>query len=361
MQQILSDVWQFSALQVLFLSYNQLTSIPSEIGSLSALQSLSLNNNQLTSIPSEIASLSALQSLDLNNNQLTSIPSEIGSLSVLQRLSLDNNPLRTPPPEIVAQGTKAILAFLRALPGPLDDYLASQQDALSPQHPVNQARKAITVFYSYDQEDEAYRKELGRHLSGLRSQQLIVDWHAGMIAPGMDRQHTESSYLEQADLILLLVSSHFMASEHLYGEELQRALQRHAEGTARVVPILLRPVDWTGAPFASLSLLPSTGEPISRWPDRDDAFLDVVQGIRRVIQELLSARLQGVQGHIEALHAHIDALKDPYARFERSLESVPGEHDRLKQASLDIEKEMAALQQKQLKLQRDMEDLSKRQ
>ena len=66
---------------------------------------------------------------------------------------------------------------------------------------------------------------------------------------------------------------------------MQQALQRHQEGQAFVIPILLRPLDWKYAPFAHLQILPSNAKPIVNWKNRDRAFVEVVAGIRRAIEE----------------------------------------------------------------------------
>lgn len=117
LSQVPSQVWRFSALQELYLSYNQLRTLPAEIGKLSALQRLDLFYNDLSVLPAELGNLSTLQELDLGENQLTILPAELGNLSKLSSLSLlrNRNPLQTPPPEIVAQGTDAILFYLRTL------------------------------------------------------------------------------------------------------------------------------------------------------------------------------------------------------------------------------------------------------
>lgn len=86
--------------------------------------------------------------------------------------------------------------------------------------------------------------------------------------------------------MLLLVSPHFLASDYCYDVELDRAMQRHNAGEARVILIIVRPCDWQDAPFGKLQALPRDGKPVTTSSDRDEAFLDVARGIRRAAQEL---------------------------------------------------------------------------
>src|SRR6266487_2744579 len=204
------------------------------------------------------------------------------------------------PAQPVMQST--IIAKIEKVDG-LDKYLTSQQEQLSSQDfTLKQHSNVIDVFYSYDPQDEMLRKELEKHLRNLRSQNIIADWHDRNITAGTEWQRVISSHLDTAHLILLLVSPDFMASDYRYSIEMQRAMQRHPSGEARVVPILLRPVDWKGAPFASLQILPSTGQPITLWPDRDDAFVNIVREIRNIIQKLLEERLQPLQEQHQAIN-----------------------------------------------------------
>ena len=107
----------------------------------------------------------------------------------------------------------------------------------------------VEVFYSYAHKDEAFRNELEKHLSLLRRQGLITAWHDRHILPGTDWAQAIDEHLERASVILLLISADFLASDYCYGLEMQRALERHQANEARVIPILLRPVDWNKRSF----------------------------------------------------------------------------------------------------------------
>lgn len=143
----------------------------------------------------------------------------------------------------------------------------------------------INVFYSCSDSptDAPLLKQLEHHLSALQREGLISTWHKRHILPGSVRQTELDRHLDTATLILLLVSSDFLASDYCYDTEMQRALRRHAAGDAQVIPILLRPCVWQSAPFAMLEMLPTGAKPITAWPDRDSAWTDVVTGIRQAL------------------------------------------------------------------------------
>src|SRR5437764_9887538 len=144
----------------------------------------------------------------------------------------------------------------------------------------------IEAFYSYAHEDEVLRNELEKHLSTLRRQGLISSCHDRQIFAGTDWAESIDTHLETASLILLLVSSDFLASDYCYGIEMKRALERHQANEARVIPILLRPVAWKGAPFEHLQALPTEAKPVTSWTNQDEAFADVAMGSRLAIKNL---------------------------------------------------------------------------
>jgi tetratricopeptide (TPR) repeat protein len=148
-------------------------------------------------------------------------------------------------------------------------------------------KQSIVVFFSYAKRDKLLRDRLEEHLSNLKYRGLITTWHDREILAGMNWLEQVDLALRNAQIILLLISSAFMSSDYCYGKEMQEALHLHKQKKAAVIPILLRPVLFTDAPFAQLSMLPTNGKPVTKWHDRDSAFVDVVLSIERVIKHYL--------------------------------------------------------------------------
>ena len=159
--------------------------------------------------------------------------------------------------------------------------VTQQGTGTRPRQPAGGA--GLRVFVSYSRQDERYRERLEISLAQLRRDNVISTWHDKKILPGEEWDREIDENLNNADLVLLLVSPDFLASDYAYGREMERALERHESGSAIVVPIIVRPADWLNSRIAALQALPSGGRPVSRWPNRDDAWLDVVQGLRRLI------------------------------------------------------------------------------
>jgi hypothetical protein len=138
------------------------------------------------------------------------------------------------------------------------------------------------VFFSYSHKDEELRNELETHLAMLKRQGVISSWHDRRLLAGDDVDKGISDELNKADIVLLLVSADFLASDYCYGIEMGRALERHAAGSARVIPVILRPCDWHEAPFGKLLATPTDGKPVTKFANRDEAFLEVAKAIRSV-------------------------------------------------------------------------------
>ena len=176
----------------------------------------------------------------------------------------------------------------------------------------------IKVFFSYSHRDEEFKDELVKHLSILRRQGVISEWHDRMIKPGSDWNQEIDDHLSGADIILLLVSPDFLHSDYCWGVEVQKSMQRDAAGEACVIPVVVRRVAWQGAPFAKLQALPKNAEPIASWSNRDDAFYDVVQGINAAIADLRKARKQRQEAERQAQErARLEAEQQRQQEEER--------------------------------------------
>ncbi len=144
----------------------------------------------------------------------------------------------------------------------------------------------LNVFISYSHKDEEYLRELENHIANLKRKNLIRAWSDREIRPGMDWSNEISNQMEKADLILLLVSASFLASNYIYGVELRKAIDRHNSGDSVVVPILLRPCDWHGKPFSKFQILPRNAKPISTFENKDLAYTEISENLERILNSV---------------------------------------------------------------------------
>jgi hypothetical protein len=152
------------------------------------------------------------------------------------------------------------------------------------------AHKPLRIFCSYSHRDEEHLNDLRDSLRGLERQGLIEWWHDRQIVPGWEWEEAIDKNLRTADVVILLVSRAFMASDYVYEKEIDKAIERHARGEARGIPIIVRPADWEWTSFGKLQALPKDGKPVTTWPNQDEAWLDVLRGVRKAVDELLVAR-----------------------------------------------------------------------
>ena len=150
--------------------------------------------------------------------------------------------------------------------------------------------KALTAFISYAHEDEVLKLELEKHLRPLQRQNLVETWHDGKIVAGDEWNKAISQKMQQADIILLLVSIDFINSYYCYEVELVDALGLHDAKKARVIPVILRNCLWNSTPFAKLQALPKDGMAVAKWDSRDEAWTNVAEGVRRAAEEMLGIK-----------------------------------------------------------------------
>jgi hypothetical protein len=144
------------------------------------------------------------------------------------------------------------------------------------------------IFISYAHADEELKKELDKYLKVLKRSGKIESWNDRELIAGQEWDDVIMSELAKANVILLLISVDFNASDFIWDKELAAALKRHEEGTAHVVPIILRKCEWSTLPYAKLQALPRNSQPVTEYANRDDAFTEVSAGIRRLVDSITS-------------------------------------------------------------------------
>jgi len=142
------------------------------------------------------------------------------------------------------------------------------------------------IFISYSKHDrEKIENELKPDLRTLERQGKIKVWYDQDILPGEEWDAAIKEKLHAADIVLLMVSRKFLATDYIWEVEIKKAVERHNRGEAIVIPIILSHCDWTGdaTPFSKLNALPSKGKPISDFDDKDKAWTEVLQGIKKLL------------------------------------------------------------------------------
>ncbi len=179
-------------------------------------------------------------------------------------------------------------------------------------------RTPVNVFICYAPQDEALRSELETHLAELERGGFVRSWSARRIGAGEEWRGAIDRHLEEADMILLLISADFLASDYLYDVELRRALERRRTERTKVISILLRPCDHAdpGSPLREVDrLLPTGDRAVTSWPSHDDAFANVTQGLRTLLDE----EVRGASGRTaeNPPTAHLSRVSGGWARGRR--------------------------------------------
>lgn len=146
----------------------------------------------------------------------------------------------------------------------------------------------VKIFISYSHADEVLKDLFVKHLNPLIRMGLVTEWNDRKILAGDKWDKNISDNLESSKIIILLVSIDFISSKYCYDIELERALELHEEGNAVVLPVILRSCMWQHMPFAKYQALPKDGKAVNSWPDVDEAFASVADGIKRTVDEILS-------------------------------------------------------------------------
>jgi TIR domain len=142
---------------------------------------------------------------------------------------------------------------------------------------------SASIFISYAHVDEELKKELDKYLKVLQRSSRVKSWNDRELVAGQEWDKEIMEELEKANIILLLISVDFNASDFIWDKELSAAMKRHEEGTAHVVPVILRKCDWNDMPYAKLQALPKNAVPVTEYENRDEAFTEIAQGIEKLV------------------------------------------------------------------------------
>ncbi|WP_437969705.1 SUMF1/EgtB/PvdO family nonheme iron enzyme [Sorangium sp. So ce260] len=212
---------------------------------------------------------------------------------------------------------------------------------------------AVNVFISYAPADRPHLEALEARLAALKRQGLVSTWHRGRIGAGAARDEAIAAALSAAEVVVLLVSEAFLDSDSCYEQELGAALERHRRGAARVLPILVRACDREGTALAALQALPRDGGAVTSWANPDEAWMDVVRGIRAAVEEAAaSARPEaGLAGAAltSALAATLREAEEAIRAIDKQIAAAQKRRLRLKAAgasTAEVDQEIVDLRRK---------------
>jgi hypothetical protein len=190
------------------------------------------------------------------------------------------------------------------------------------------SEEVVSIFLSYSRKDGDMLSRLNTHLAGLIRTQKIKTWHDRDIEAGSEWEPAIQHQLNTADIVILLISADFIASEYCYGNELRRAIERHNAGEVIVIPIILKPCLWNlrDIPFSKLNVLPDHARPVTRWEDPEEALANVANHIAKMVERLNTQKEEQRQAKAAEVQAQwerqiLDQAKAALAEEQRDQEN----------------------------------------
>lgn len=152
--------------------------------------------------------------------------------------------------------------------------------------------KRLNLFIAYAREDKELINRLEKHLVPLKRLDLINIWHDGLIEPGGNWNEEIKARLASSDIILLMISIDFIASDYCYEVELKESLTRHNRNEVKLIPIILSHCDWEDTVFSGLQVLPADGRPVvsKHWVTQEEALYNIAVNIKNVTLNILNTK-----------------------------------------------------------------------
>ncbi|MDU3117332.1 MAG: toll/interleukin-1 receptor domain-containing protein [Clostridioides difficile] len=148
---------------------------------------------------------------------------------------------------------------------------------------VNMNYDKKKVFLSYSHVDESFKEKLEKQLSPLIRNKKIESWNDRNIDAGSRLDDEIKKNLEEADIIILLVSDDFIASNYCYETEMTNAMDREQRGECKIMPIIVRPCLWEETPLKDYLLMPKDGKAITLYLNQDIAYLEIVTALKKLL------------------------------------------------------------------------------
>jgi len=156
--------------------------------------------------------------------------------------------------------------------------------------------KPQKLFISYSHKDEKYLSDFQTHLSVLKRENLVDEWNDNAITSGQEWDQTIKNKLDEADIIIFLVSPDFIASDYIQDIEIEKAIRKYQRGENIIIPVIIRTCAFGSLEISKFQALPKGAKPISKWEDKDEAWLDVVTGLKKVLLAM-NAKKKNVQSN----------------------------------------------------------------
>jgi hypothetical protein len=143
------------------------------------------------------------------------------------------------------------------------------------------ANQPVQLFVSYAHADRSFCLRLREQLSRLVRKGLIGVWYDRDLLPGDEWDARVKAALDEAWIVLLLISLEFLASENC-AREMEIALERQKSAGVIVIPVPLTKRGWKNSGLHHLQAVPIPA--VEDWRNDDEALADITTQLRNLIR-----------------------------------------------------------------------------
>lgn len=119
------------------------------------------------------------------------------------------------------------------------------------------------VFISYSHKDKAWKDLVMTHLEVLEKGGPLQLWNDRDIELGADWFREIETALNEAEVVILVITANFLSSPFILGEEVPRILERRKKEDLFVAPLIVRDCAWKRIQWLSrIQVMPNDGKPL---------------------------------------------------------------------------------------------------